>query len=99
MPGQELLCAPRWFVTCLGILVGVGEAGWMRRNAERTHNMCIVNCSTPAQYFHALRRQIHRPFAKPLICMSPKYLLHHRFSPTISDPLDGACWAVTKLQI
>ena len=53
-------------------------AGWMRRNAERTHNACIVNCSTPAQYFHALRRQIHRPFAKPLICMAPKYLLHHR---------------------
>jgi 2-oxoglutarate dehydrogenase E1 component len=50
----------------------------MRRNAERTHNMCVVNCSTPAQYFHVLRRQIHRPFAKPLICMAPKYLLHHR---------------------
>jgi len=66
------------WVGMLGWCVGVGGAGWMRRNAERTHNMCIVNCSTPAQYFHALRRQIHRPFAKPLICMAPKYLLHHR---------------------
>jgi len=53
-------------------------AGWMRRNDERTHNLCVVNCTTPANYFHALRRQIHRPFAKPLIVMACKYLLHHR---------------------
>ncbi|EKX48479.1 hypothetical protein GUITHDRAFT_68732 [Guillardia theta CCMP2712] len=37
-----------------------------------------INPSSPAQYFHVLRRQIHRPYAKPLIVMSPKYLLHHR---------------------
>jgi hypothetical protein len=53
-------------------------ASWARRNSERTHNLCVVNCTTPAQYFHVLRRQIHRPYVKPLILMSPKYMLHHR---------------------
>jgi 2-oxoglutarate dehydrogenase E1 component len=38
-------------------------------------NMQVVNLTTPAQLFHALRRQIHRPFRKPLIVMSPKSLL------------------------
>ncbi|HEV8132478.1 MAG TPA: 2-oxoglutarate dehydrogenase E1 component [Acidobacteriota bacterium] len=41
------------------------------------YNMQVVNLTTPAQYFHALRRQIHRPFRKPLIVMSPKSLLRH----------------------
>ena len=43
--------------------------------AER--NMQVCNFSTPAQYFHALRRQMHRDFRKPLIVMSPKSLLRH----------------------
>ncbi|XP_070544231.1 2-oxoglutarate dehydrogenase complex component E1-like isoform X1 [Ptychodera flava] len=38
-------------------------------------NMQILNCSTPANYFHALRRQIALPFRKPLIMMTPKSLL------------------------
>lgn len=38
-------------------------------------NMGIVNCSTAAQYFHALRRQMRRPFRKPLVVVSPKKLL------------------------
>jgi len=37
-----------------------------------------VNCTTPANYFHALRRQIHRDFRKPLIVMTPKSLLRHK---------------------
>jgi len=37
-------------------------------------NMQIVNCTTPANIFHLLRRQIHREFRKPLIVMSPKKL-------------------------
>ena len=41
-------------------------------------NMQIVNCTTPANYFHALRRQINRTFRKPLIVMSPKSLLRHK---------------------
>ncbi len=41
-------------------------------------NMQVVNCTTPANYFHVLRRQIHRKFRKPLIVMTPKSLLRHK---------------------
>ncbi|WP_421790022.1 2-oxoglutarate dehydrogenase E1 component [Hyphobacterium sp.] len=41
-------------------------------------NMQVANCSTPANYFHILRRQIHRSFRKPLILMTPKSLLRHK---------------------
>ena len=41
-------------------------------------NLQIVNCTTPANYFHCLRRQIHRDFRKPLIVVSPKNLLRHK---------------------
>jgi 2-oxoglutarate dehydrogenase E1 component len=44
----------------------------------QTHNMQIVNCSTPANYFHCLRRQIHRDFRKPLVVVAPKNLLRHK---------------------
>eukprot|EP01097_Dermamoeba_algensis_P000817 TRINITY_DN1298_c0_g1_i1.p1 TRINITY_DN1298_c0_g1~~TRINITY_DN1298_c0_g1_i1.p1 ORF type:complete len:888 (-),score=236.84 TRINITY_DN1298_c0_g1_i1:229-2892(-) len=43
-------------------------------------NFQVVNITTPANYFHALRRQIHREFRKPLIVMSPKSLLKHRLA-------------------
>ena len=41
-------------------------------------NMQVVNCSTPANYFHVLRRQVRRDFRKPLIVMTPKSLLRHK---------------------
>jgi 2-oxoglutarate dehydrogenase E1 component len=41
-------------------------------------NLQIVNASTPANFFHVLRRQMHRPFRKPLVVLSPKYLLRHK---------------------
>lgn len=41
-------------------------------------NWQVVNITTPANYFHVLRRQIHREFRKPLIVMSPKNLLRHK---------------------
>ncbi len=41
-------------------------------------NMQVANCSTPANYFHILRRQIHRDFRKPLVIMTPKSLLRHK---------------------
>ena len=41
-------------------------------------NMQVLNCSTPANYFHALRRQLKRDFRKPLIIMTPKSLLRHK---------------------
>ena len=41
-------------------------------------NLQVVNCTTPANYFHVLRRQMHRDFRKPLIVMTPKSLLRHK---------------------
>jgi 2-oxoglutarate dehydrogenase E1 component len=41
-------------------------------------NMQVVNCTTPANYFHVLRRQVRRNFRKPLIIMTPKSLLRHK---------------------
>lgn len=40
-------------------------------------NWIVANCTTPANYFHILRRQIHRDFRKPLVLMTPKSLLRH----------------------
>jgi len=41
-------------------------------------NMQVANCTTPANYFHVLRRQLKRDFRKPLILMTPKSLLRHK---------------------
>ena len=41
-------------------------------------NMQVANCTTPANYFHILRRQLRREFRKPLIMMTPKSLLRHK---------------------
>jgi len=41
-------------------------------------NMQVANCTTPASYFHILRRQMHRDFRKPLVIMTPKSLLRHK---------------------
>jgi 2-oxoglutarate dehydrogenase E1 component len=43
-------------------------------------NMQVVNCTTPSNYFHALRRQLHRNFRKPLVAMTPKSLLRHKLA-------------------
>jgi 2-oxoglutarate dehydrogenase E1 component len=48
---------------------------FLQLTAER--NMQVIVPTTPAQIFHALRRQMHRPFRKPLVVMSPKSLLRH----------------------
>ena len=53
-------------------------------------NLQVVNCTTPAQFFHALRRQVHRSFRKPLVVMSPKSLLRHpRAVSKLADLTDG----------
>ena len=41
-------------------------------------NWIVANCTTPANYFHILRRQLHRDFRKPLVLMTPKSLLRHK---------------------
>jgi 2-oxoglutarate dehydrogenase E1 component len=49
-------------------------------------NWQVANCTTPANYFHILRRQMHRKFRKPLILMTPKSLLRHkRVTSELSD--------------
>ena len=49
-------------------------------------NMQVANCTTPANYFHSLRRQLKRDFRKPLILMTPKSLLRHkRAASTLAD--------------
>ena len=48
-------------------------------------NIQVVNCTTPSNYFHALRRQMHRDFRKPLIVMTPKSLLRHKKCVSILD--------------
>ncbi len=48
---------------------------FLQNSAE--DNWIVANCSTPANYFHILRRQIHRNFRKPLVLMTPKSLLRH----------------------
>lgn len=67
-------------------------------------NMTVANVTTPANFFHLLRRQLARPFRKPLIVMTPKSLLRHpevvsdlgefetgtKFHEVIDDPLVGA---------
>ncbi len=49
-------------------------------------NWIVANCTTPANYFHILRRQLHRSFRKPLVLMTPKSLLRHKLA--VSDAAD-----------
>ena len=54
-------------------------------------NMQVANCTTPANYFHILRRQIHRDFRKPLILMTPKSLLRHKKAvSSLSELTEGS---------
>jgi 2-oxoglutarate dehydrogenase E1 component len=53
-------------------------------------NLQVCNLTTPAQLFHALRRQLHRPFRKPLVIMSPKSLLRHKLAvSTVAEFTQG----------
>lgn len=54
-------------------------------NLEQKSNMIVCNITSSANYFHALRNQIHRGFRKPLIIFSPKKLLKH---PIVNSNLD-----------
>ncbi|MBC7770076.1 MAG: 2-oxoglutarate dehydrogenase E1 component [Phycisphaerales bacterium] len=54
-------------------------------------NIQVVNCTTPANYFHALRRQMHRDFRKPLVVFTPKSLLRHKKAvSTLAEMADGS---------
>lgn len=52
-------------------------------------NMQVANCTTPANYFHILRRQMVRNFRKPLIIMTPKSLLRHKSAVSTIDEFTG----------
>ena len=71
---------------------------WLQANAE--DNFQVANATTPANYFHLLRRQLHRPIRKPLVVFTPKSLLRYPkcvssiedfttggFQEVIDDPL------------
>ena len=54
-------------------------------------NWIVANCTTPANYFHILRRQLHRSYRKPLILMTPKSLLRHKHAVSeASDFVTGS---------
>ncbi len=55
--------------------------------AER--NMQVCNLTTPANYFHALRRQLKRNYRKPLVLMTPKSLLRHKLAVSTLDEMTG----------
>ena len=48
-------------------------------------NWIVANCTTPANYFHILRRQLHRTFRKPLILVTPKSLLRHKLAVSTTE--------------
>ena len=52
-------------------------------------NIQVANCTTPANYFHILRRQMHRNFRKPLIIMTPKSLLRHKAAVSARSDFTG----------
>jgi 2-oxoglutarate dehydrogenase E1 component len=52
-------------------------------------NLQVCNITTPANYFHVLRRQMHRSFRKPLIIMTPKSLLRHPLAKSVASDFIG----------
>jgi 2-oxoglutarate dehydrogenase E1 component len=56
-------------------------------------NLCVINCSTPANYFHALRRQVRSDYRKPLILLTPKSLLRNPHAvSTIAEMCEGSAF-------
>ncbi len=59
------------------------------------NNIQVCNLTTPAQYFHLLRKQIKQPFRKPLVIMSPKSLLRHKMAvSSMADFTEGRFYMV-----
>jgi 2-oxoglutarate dehydrogenase E1 component len=52
-------------------------------------NLQVANCTTPANYFHILRRQMRRSFRKPLVLMTPKSLLRHKLAVSSAADFTG----------
>jgi 2-oxoglutarate dehydrogenase E1 component len=90
----------KWLRMCgLTLLLPHGQEGqgpehssarlerYLQLCAER--NMTVCNLSTPANYFHALRRQLKRNFRKPLVVMTPKSLLRHKLAVSSLDEFNS----------
>jgi len=60
---------------------------FLQSSAEDNWQVC--NCTSPANYFHVLRRQMHRDFRKPLIMMTPKSLLRHKLAVSPKEDFLG----------
>ena len=60
---------------------------FLQLSAEDNWQVC--NITTPANYFHVLRRQLHRDFRKPLVIVTPKSLLRHKLATSDIDELLG----------
>ncbi|MEM0965388.1 MAG: 2-oxoglutarate dehydrogenase E1 component [Verrucomicrobiota bacterium] len=56
------------------------------------NNIQVCNLTTPAQYFHVLRRQMKRKFSKPLIILTPKSLLRHKMAVSKRAEFTGECF-------
>lgn len=56
------------------------------------NNIQVVNCTTPANFFHVLRRQLKRSFRKPLVVFTPKSLLRHPLCTSSVDELATGCF-------
>jgi 2-oxoglutarate dehydrogenase E1 component len=66
--------------------------------AER--NMVVCNLTTPASYFHALRRQMKRNFRKPLVIMTPKSLLRHKLAVSpLAEMGEGTCFKTVLCEV
>jgi 2-oxoglutarate dehydrogenase E1 component len=66
--------------------------------AER--NMAVCNITTPANYFHALRRQLKRNFRKPLVIMTPKSLLRHKLAVSkLADMAEGTAFRTVLCEV
>jgi len=100
---DQFICSgeSKWFRMCgLVMLLPHGYEGqgpehssarlerYLQLSAE--DNWQVVNITTPANYFHVLRRQMRRPFRKPLIVMTPKSLLRHKEAVSnLADMAEG----------
>jgi 2-oxoglutarate dehydrogenase E1 component len=65
---------------------------WIRRHYEQNYNLSVCNTTTPAQYFHVLRRQVHRPFVKPLVLCTGKWLQHHAACTSRLEDMGPGTW-------
>jgi 2-oxoglutarate dehydrogenase E1 component len=63
---------------------------WLQQCADE--NIQVVNTSTPANHFHLLRRQMVRPFRKPLVVFSPKMLLRYPAATSTLSELSNGCF-------